>query len=123
IEPQEFLLQLPHRKVPADIPVNVTALFQNKQEQSIQDLAATLDVPDDWEVEAVTPTDGIGVAPNEKVKVTWNVTAPEDADPDDINLRARGSYTLDGEEHDVKSTLPVEVISTADQLSAAFNNV
>src|SRR5699024_8761022 len=86
IEPQEFLLQLPHRKVPADIPVNVTALFQNKQEQSIQGMAATLDVPDDWEVEAVTPTDGIEVAPNEKVKVTWNVTAPEDADPDDINL-------------------------------------
>ncbi|HLS08300.1 alpha-N-acetylglucosaminidase TIM-barrel domain-containing protein [Lentibacillus sp.] len=123
IEPQEFLLQLPHRKIPGGVPINVTALFQNKQEQSIKDMAAVLDVPNDWEVKAITPADRIELAPNEKVKVTWNVIAPEDADPADINLRATANYTLDGNEHAVKSKLPVEVISTADNLSAAFNNV
>src|SRR5699024_6113787 len=68
IEPQEFLLQLPHRKIPGGVPINVTALFQNKQEQSIKDMAAVLDVPNDWEVKAITPADRIELAPNEKVK-------------------------------------------------------
>lgn len=123
IEPQQFLLRLPHGKIPAGIPVNVTALFQNEKDQSIQDLTASLDVPDDWKVEAITPTEGIQVAPNDKVKVTWNVTIPKDADPDDFTLKGTASYTLDGKEHAVKSTLPVELIATADQLSAAFNNI
>src|SRR5699024_7176703 len=69
IAPQEFLLQLPNRKVPAGTHVNVTASFQNEKEQSVQDLAAELNVPDNWEAEAITPTDEIDVAPKEKVKV------------------------------------------------------
>lgn len=123
IDSQEFSLQLPHRKIPAGVPVNVTALIKNEQEKPIQDMTTTLDVPDGWKVEPITPVDDVYVAPGEEEKVTWRVTAPKDIDPGDINLKASGSYTLDGEEHHVKSKLPVEAISTADQFSQAFNNV
>lgn len=123
IAPQPFLLELPHSKVPTGVPVHVTAVFQNAYYQSIQDLTASLDVPEDWKVEAITPTEEIQVAPNDEVKVTWNVTAPKDADPNDFTLKGKANYTLDGKEHEEENKLPVELVPTVGQLSQAFNNI
>lgn len=123
IKAQQLLLQLPHRKVPAGIPVNVTALFRNEEDQSIQDMTTSLQVPDDWNVKAVTPTEESDIAPGDTVKVTWKVTAPKHADIGHYNLKASATYTIDKKKETLESTLPVDLITTADQLSSAFNNI
>lgn len=123
IEPQQLVLDLPQRKLPAGVPVNVTAVFRNVNNQTVKDLAATINAPDDWKVEPVTSTKGIEVGPNKKTKVTWNVTVPKDAKPDDFTLRGIATFQLDGKKHTVENTLPVETISTVEKLSDAFNNI
>lgn len=122
VEPQMFSLDLPHKKIPNGIPVNINAVFENVLDHPLENMDASLDVPGDWEVEEIT-SEKSEVAPGEKAEMSWKVIAPDDAEFSRYNVRASTNFEVDGEIQVAEDAIPIELVFPTSELAESFNNV
>lgn len=123
VEPQVFSLNLPHKKIPKGVPVKVNASFENVLDHTIENIDASLDVPNDWKVKDVTSIEKSELSPGDEAEVTWEVIVPKNADLSKYNVKSSANFEVNGKEQNFEQNLPVELVPTTDTLVEAFNNV
>jgi beta-glucosidase len=100
----------------------VTTTLGNTGDYSVSDATVQLSAPPGWQVTPASATLGT-VDPGGHVATTWQVTAPADATPGNVQLTASATYNVVGIGGPSTSTGTATVAVPYPQLSAAFGNV
>jgi beta-glucosidase len=100
----------------------VTTTLGNTGDYSVSDATVQLSAPPGWQVTPASATLGT-VDPGGHAATTWQVTAPADATPGNVQLTASATYNVVGIGGPSTSTGTATVAVPYPQLSAAFGNV
>lgn len=96
-------------------PSTFTTTFVSDEAAPIADVTVTLDVPEGWTAEAVTPATAASIDPKGSLATQWRIVAPADADGA-YEITATASYrtTVDPEgDRTVTSTTAVKTLPKA----------
>ncbi|MFD5213851.1 endo-alpha-N-acetylgalactosaminidase family protein [Microbacterium sp. NPDC058345] len=73
-------------------PTTFTTTFVSDEPAPIADVEVTLEVPEGWTAEAVTPATAASIAPKGTLATQWRITAPAEADGS-YDIAATATYT------------------------------
>lgn len=87
----------------------ISAVVQNKESEEVRDVRAELNTPEGWTVKPISKTEFISLSPEEKLEVTWEVTAPEDAQEGTVDFFSEVSFATHGKEKTGYTRTPLTV--------------